>query len=330
MLGGMTHTQTTPRHITVRAYPSLPDMESVTSIGRHWYIDGPLPERTYERNAILQQARARALLSRAGSQWVAVGQTAALIWGLPQACPRLDIEIARHKGKPNHASTFGDPRTDLPFSRIRRRNLPYPEDAITTVDGVRVLKLPYVILEILRDADPLNAVIGAEAAVARVLTPDYRRRIETLTAWADLSEWLVGQLDRRPRAPQVARARDRLRIVGPFSQSAAESLAKCRLWQCGVDTLQQQIRWRWEGRDAFLDFANYELGVALEVDGKNKYAGPDGADKLWAEKTREDALRRDFPRFIRVGWSELWNDRAGTHMASLLPREILGTPRTLR
>ncbi len=83
-----------------------------------------------------------------------------------------------------------------------------------------------------------------------------------------------------------------------------------------------------DGRGYRCDFAWCGGEVLGEADGRIKYAdggGRSGADVLWAEKQREDALRSGRRAFIRITWEDAWH---GDTLAMKLDRA--GVPRERR
>lgn len=98
-----------------------------------------------------------------------------------------------------------------------------------------------------------------------------------------------------------------------LSDSVLESLALVRIRDLGFAEPVQQ----WEvrvGSDRYrVDFAWEHGAIVLEVDGRAKYEnatmleGRSGAQVVWEEKRREDAIRASAERFARAGWTDAWD-----------------------
>ncbi|MDU0968485.1 MAG: hypothetical protein E7A62_07255 [Actinomycetaceae bacterium] len=252
-----------------------------------------------------------------------VKRSAALIWGYTVLRPGLDIHVMRQTTATGHLTTIGESGSTHPPSTVIRHRLTSPEGAVTRHDGLAVLNPEYVMVELLSHPDPLTAIVGAESAIAQYLTPSPWDRQRTEREWATLKERLLEISEMHPSRRYKARVRKRLDIIGPHSQSPAERLAVCRLWQGGVRDLTQQLPWPADNPRFFLDFGNREKGVAIEVDGRLKYGGASGATALYREKVREDALRFDFPHFIRVGWDDLWSPHSVAALRRRIPQALL-------
>lgn len=118
-------------------------------------------------------------------------------------------------------------------------------------------------------------------------------------------------------------------FADPASESVGESISRAQIHALGFEapTLQRVIT---TNIGTFrVDFCWEQAGVICEFDGRIKYLDVDlrgdttPAQQVYAEKQREDALRRHGWGFGRWGWTEAWNPRL---LAARL--ENLGVPRT--
>ena len=118
--------------------------------------------------------------------------------------------------------------------------------------------------------------------------------------------------------------------------SAGESLSRARMLELGVPRPQLQVPV--EDADGPIGLVDFGWpGVAGEFDGRRKYAVPAGATPreaeqvLWAEKRREDRIRRQL-RLARWTWRDAMAPaRLGPILAEQgvrpVPRPRLGGPR---
>jgi len=104
-------------------------------------------------------------------------------------------------------------------------------------------------------------------------------------------------------------------------------MVRCR--DLGFEEPDQQVALAGiDGRVYRCDFAWRDGQVLGEADGRIKYLDDGerpGADALWAEKRREDALRFGRRAFVRISWEDAWH---GDALATKLDRA--GVPRIRR
>jgi very-short-patch-repair endonuclease len=106
--------------------------------------------------------------------------------------------------------------------------------------------------------------------------------------------------------PRSGRVRSMLALADGRSESVGESRLRLHLAALGISVVPQVVI-----RDEMGDFvARVDLwvegtGVVVEFDGRVKYA-EGGADVLFAEKRREDRLRRLGYVVVRVVWADLF------------------------
>lgn len=166
--------------------------------------------------------------------------------------------------------------------------------AIPTPSGMAV-PIPTALVEVAIDAGVISAVVAADAALhtGQVTADELADRIEEMGNW-----------------PGAGKARSMGRFADASSESVAESITRVLLALRKID-LQPQVVIRDErsGFVARVDFLVAGTKVVLEVDGKLKYAGADGAQVLWDEKRREDSLRRLGYVVVRIYWSDLEQPR---------------------
>lgn len=148
---------------------------------------------------------------------------------------------------------------------------------------------------------PVTNVARTAVDVAR-----HDRRGGLMVADAALRERLtdVGSLDAALRRsagwPGVRQARDVLRVADGRAESPLESITRLALHDDGFPPPALQLRigpYR-------VDHAWPERMLVLESDGRVKYT----AEERWAEKTREQFLRREGWRVERVVWRDITGD----------------------
>lgn len=209
-------------------------------------------------------------------------ESAAAVWGLPRVGPW-----------PSHVTVLATgPRTR--GSRCIRVHVGAPAEG-TRVDGVRV-------------TDPARTVID----LART------QRLETALSAADhaLRHGLCSSAELAAAADAVAprvRGRPAARLVAALADGRAmspgESFSRARMFQ--LDLPRPQLQVPLEDDDGWFGQGDFGWpGVVGEFDGRRKYAVPEDADvaaaeqALWAEKRREDRIRRR-SRLARWVWQDV-------------------------
>ncbi|HTL40022.1 MAG TPA: hypothetical protein VL294_00945 [Pseudolysinimonas sp.] len=103
-------------------------------------------------------------------------------------------------------------------------------------------------------------------------------------------------------------------FASPLSASPNETLCRVRFAELGVPQPQQQVRFRGlNGIEYPVDFYWPQFDAIGETDGRVKYeqpeylAGRTPQEALWDEKQREDELRAQCRRFVRLTWNDAWN-----------------------
>ena len=220
------------------------------------------------------------LLGRAGllrySDAILSHETALLAHGLPVPTIRIDrAHIARPVRRRLHTrSLVISPRTD---------------GGTATKYGPASLG-PAAIMDVAIARGVLLAVSAADRAL----------REETVSR-ADLED------EARTRAGRTgcARAHALVGLVDDAAESPGESLARTHLRLAGYD-VESQVRVRnAEGRTfARLDLRIRGTRIGIEFDGKIKY---NSREDLWAEKRREDELRRLGWTIVRLTWADVMN-----------------------
>jgi len=115
---------------------------------------------------------------------------------------------------------------------------------------------------------------------------------------------LDSAVEKLPAHAARVRARAALQLASPLAESAAESLARVAIHQLGFRAPMEQREVVVDGERYRPDFM-WEGKLVLEVDGENKYAGPDEAEVRRAERRRQAALERAGYRVLRVTWRDI-------------------------
>lgn len=182
-----------------------------------------------------------------------------------------------------------------------------PEETVL-LRGLRVTGLLRTAVDLARTLDGSGAAVAVDGALRLGL----------------VQPALLAAVDRARGWPGAARARLVVLEAEPLAESPLETLTRLRVLAHGFPRPVAQYVVR-DARGTFLgrvDMAYPRERVALEADGRTKYASP--AD-LWAEKRREDGLRDDGWQVVRAYWSD--GDDRGAALAARLRRAFLRSTR---
>lgn len=147
-------------------------------------------------------------------------------------------------------------------------------------------------------------------SIARTIVDVARRdrRDGLIAADAALFERLVDRsglqqaLALAARRPGVAPARAVLDLADPGGESPLESLTRLAIHDSGLPAAQLQVRIPVSGGRRYrVDMCWPERRLIVELDGRDKYSD----DALWQEKRREDLLREQGYRFLRLTWADV-------------------------
>lgn len=266
---------------------------------------------TPEQRHLLQIA---ATLRRRPDDPVLVGESAALLLGLPTARPLPSwVHLSTTDRTPPASSTA-----------VRWYRGVLREDQVTRVHGVRTTDLARTTADLARS----RAFPAAMAAVDAALRPATRtlpwRFVDAQVRSADpirlggvrrddLVE-LVASAGRGTRA-----ARRAIELGDPLAASAGESLSRAHIHLLGFPPPLLQRRFvDPDGSVAVVDFDWPEFRVSGEFDGFVKYSADEylrgalPAEVLWREKERERRLKRHHGREVaRWTWSDVTGGAVG-------------------
>ncbi len=153
-------------------------------------------------------------------------------------------------------------------------------------------------------AEPV-AVALASHAVDRGIEPGVVSADHALHDDMTTAEQLERAVDHVLGWQHGSRAGAMLRHADGRRESVGESRCALALALAGVDALPQVVIEDVDGAFvARVDFLVAGTRVVVEFDGKLKYAGGDPG-VLWAEKRREDRLRRLGYLVVRITWADL-------------------------
>lgn len=219
--------------------------------------------------------------------------SAASLWGCPLM--RSELEYV-------HATQPGIARRTTSKTRIHRGAIPDGQ-IVEFANGLSVTSRAWTAVELAATGDlpfvllPLDHLIGA---IAR------ERALDQEEVRSELIGLVPASLRGRGRAIR------HLGLADGRSGSAGESLSRGQMVRLRIPIPQLQVAFpRADGRgEDIVDFDWPELGTFGEFDGevkyfKKEYAGDrTPAEVLWAEKEREDRVRRHRPLGIRWGWND--------------------------
>lgn len=270
-------------------------------IRRGAYVDGslwrsldPASRHLLAARAVLAVLKPPAVLSHTSAA-VALGLP---VWG-------IDLSTV-HVTRPGR----GQSRRE---AGVVHHNGVLPADQVVHRDGLRLTRADRTVVDVARLGGFEPGVVTADAALHRGLV-SRDRLLELALAMTD---W--------PGSRIVGR-------VVTFADGLAESVGESRsrvmvhVHRLPAPSLQVEIRssdGRLLGR---VDMLLEEYRTVLEFDGRLKYRLGEAGDAtslertLWAEKRREDDIRAEGYRFVRVTWSDL--DHPGRTVAHI--RRIAG------
>lgn len=146
------------------------------------------------------------------------------------------------------------------------------------------------VVQVALDAGIEQGVVCADDALRQgcVTTDDLARAVEAVTNW-----------------PGAHRARSMAQLVSAQRESVGESRCGVAMAVAGIRACPQvEVRDASGQLVARVDWLVEGTRVVVEFDGKVKFASGD-PQVLWAEKRREDALRRLGYVVVRITWADL-------------------------
>ncbi|SDK28837.1 Transcriptional regulator, AbiEi antitoxin, Type IV TA system [Cryobacterium psychrotolerans] len=249
-----------------------------------------------------------AALARRGSLPVS-HQSAAVLWGLPILVPwprEVHFLIERAAGG----------RSD---PGIRKHALGIHEADVTERDGVLLTTVGRTVVDLAATMDLKSAV----AAVDRALAVDRFGRVLPLTTREELFDTWERMLPFRGSV----RARAIIDFGTHLSGSSSESGSRVNIALSGFPAPELQHRFEVDGRAVETDFFWRDYDCVGECDGAGKYFDPvmlggrTPAEVVYAEKLREDGIRRQVRAFTR------WDTATGLNQYRLRARLLqLGLP----
>ncbi|KGN30202.1 hypothetical protein N802_09510 [Knoellia sinensis KCTC 19936] len=233
-----------------------------------------------DRHAAL--VHATALTHRRGEHLVFVADSAAAVLGLPRitAWPSVVRHLVNRRG--------------VSGSAVLRPLLGRPTEYLV-VNGVRVSTPARTVVDLARHGTLEDAVTAADYCLRHVLCTPVELNAELALVPAG--------------APGRARARTVVELADGLSMSPGESFSRVLMFRHRIPKPRLQMTFTDDaGHVGDADF--WWEGVVGEFDGQTKYRIPPGASHeeagkvLWAEKKREDRLRR-LAEVARWVWADL-------------------------
>jgi len=230
---------------------------------------------------VIGAARAR------GGSMVVSHQSAAALWGLPLLEGRTaDVHFTIDRSSGGRS----DPG-------IRKHALGIDTGDVVMLDGLLVTSVARTVVDIGATLDLTASVVVAD----RALHVDRFARLAPLATREELFEVLERSLPLRGSI----RARAVIAFATHLSGSPGESGSRVNIALNGFPEPILQQKFSVDGREYDTDFYWREQDAIGESDGKGKYfearylQGRSLEEVLFAEKTREDALRRKVRAFTR-------------------------------
>ncbi|WP_460708120.1 hypothetical protein [Myceligenerans halotolerans] len=193
---------------------------------------------------------------------------------------------------------------------VARHRIALPRDQVTLVAGIPVTNLARTVVDCALTLHPMEALIVADGAC--------RMRLDV-----DEALGILGALRDRRRTRS---ARYVITSGDGGAQSPWESRTRYILLRAGVPEIVTQMPVRTRLGTFHTDLGIPRFRVGIEFDGKIKYrtgalgAGHDGADELFREKRRGDAIA-DAVRLVRVTASDK-PDEIVDRVVRSLPQEV--------
>lgn len=249
--------------------------------------------------------RVKHVLNISGKGSILDGLTAALAWNLPVE-PTTVIEILTGIKTSRRTSIYsGYGKNDV---RVVRSSRTLPQESVTTVNGLRVLSLEYLCVELLARFPPRVSIPVVDAAVRRLVEPQLAYRQTCEREFEELRGRLFDILACRRDRRGCRRAAWALNFVSIWAESPGESLLRLAVYDAGLPRPVEQLEIATKGRRYFADLGFPDQGVIFEFDGRMKYTGNDVAAVVYREKIREDAIRELYPHVRRFVWSDFKGD----------------------
>lgn len=241
--------------------------------------------------------RIRAVTAAAQRQMVLCSWSAGAVWGMPI----LD-------DWPDEVHVLGEPASGGRSKNGVRRH-PFVDSASTSGtiverDGFLITSLAHTVVDVVLDSDFASAVASLDWAL-------WRKNALRVSA-ADVR----AELDRRALRYRVKHADAVLAFGTHLSDSYGESMGRAVIHQLGYPAPELQARFVDRQGQMFVDYLWRAQGIAGEFDGAAKYMRPEYLGSLtpgevvWAEKKRDDRLRRQVNTTVRIIWSEVRNPTA--------------------
>lgn len=235
----------------------------------------------------------KALQRRGLGDVVAVGRSAAFLWGAwMQHSPDIVQLMRTRKGQRN-----GDGYV--------RRTIPLKCPEIVDIDGIARLGRLDAALSVISTTQFTEAVMATDWLLREMEFHEGIPGGETIRL-------IRAGIRRLDSGAKMERANDALTFGSSLSMSAGESLSRVQMYDAGLDIPELQVRF--EDSQGLIGYADYfwrYAGVIGEFDGKIKYLDPSfrngrSADQVvFDEKLREDRLRALGFTVVRWTWSDL-------------------------
>ncbi|WGW10911.1 type IV toxin-antitoxin system AbiEi family antitoxin domain-containing protein [Saxibacter everestensis] len=243
------------------------------------------------------QVRAVALRGiPSGSRHRAISHaSAAVLWELPVYGRQVEVHVT---------SAGGRVRRDPVGVRTHHSLL---VDAVTEIDGIPVTTLPRTIIDCCRAHSFVTGVAVADAGLRLLLDQQGVAPGDRKLAQETHREMLIAELDRR-RLRGATQARKAIAFSDGRSESIAETRARIGFRAVGLPAPTPQFTVRTGIGTFYPDFVFEDYGVAVEIDGDQKYTELYTSDPfrtVQAERRRHNAIQEVGWEIVRVTWDDL-------------------------
>lgn len=187
-----------------------------------------------------------------------------------------------------------------------------PDSDVVTIDGLPVTSVARTAIDIARRQRLPDGLMAIDAAsrllVAELMDPgmDLRFAVHDEQLRREARHQLAAVCKPMAGWAGIGHARQGVKLSEPAMEGALETQSRWQIIQ--FDLPMPKFGWPLHGASGlryWVDAWWEQFALIGEADGKLKYTDP---DRLYAEKLREDDLRRRYPKFVRWPWHEVVPD----------------------
>ncbi|EEH63267.1 hypothetical protein HMPREF0044_1506 [Gleimia coleocanis DSM 15436] len=246
------------------------------------------------------------------------GQTAALAYVLPTFNQQMVIEICYLQVNKSGNSHVGTTSTNA-TTKVKRKQRNYPIEAIDEINGLRVLRWDYFIIELLSQTDVRTAMINANALIRKIFQVERETAATLKQKLPEIQQYLLNLCQQYAPKKYRKRIMRRLNWINPLCESILESLTFVALLQLNLEVISQASV-KYGSTTYWLDFLwidkrGRERYVGIECDGFEKQAD---SQYFFREDYRESAIKVQGIDLVRYNSKQIMDIRFVEVLASEL------------